>query len=421
MKKFALSAALFASLLSSTAAFAATELSMWYHGAGNEVEQKILSGIVNDFNASQSDYSVKIEQFPQASYNDSVTAAAASGKLPDIIDVDGPVMPGWVWAGYMAPLTVDPAAYSKFLKGAVGTYDGKVYSIGLWDAAVAMIGRKSVLNENGIRIPTLDNPWTLEEFDAALVKLQASGKFEYPLDLGMAWKGEWYPYAFSPILQSFGGDIINRDGYKTAEGALNGEAAIKFGNWWKSVFERKLAPGTSQDGADRDSGFINGKYALAWNGNWAALGIIEKYKDDVVFMPAPNFGAGSKIGAASWQFGVAASSKNQEGANKFIQFALQDKYLAAFSDGIGLIPATPEAAAMSKNYKAGGPMEVFYGLSEKQALVRPVYPGYAVAAKVFEKALSDIANGAEVEATLDAAADEITKDIEKNGGYAAKK
>jgi multiple sugar transport system substrate-binding protein len=226
--------------------------------------------------------------------------------------------------------------------------------------------------------------------------------------------------AFGPILQSFGGDLINRDGYKTADGALNGEAAVKFGKWWQSVFARKLAPGTSQDGADRDSGFVNGKYALAWNGNWAALGIIEKYKDDVVFMPAPNFGAGSKIGAASWQFGVAASSKNQEGANKFIEFALQDKYLTAFSDGIGLIPPTPESAAASKNYKAGGPMEVFYGLSAKQAVVRPVYPGYAVAAKVFEKALSDIANGAEVEATLDAAADEITKDVEKNGGYAPK-
>lgn len=420
MKKIVFSGALLAGLLSSTFAFAATELSMWYHGAGNEVEQKILNGIITDFNAAQADYTIKLEQFPQGAYNDSVTAAAASGKLPDIIDVDGPVMPGWVWAGYMAPLTVDPAAYAKFLPGPIGKYNGKVYSVGLWDAACAMVARKSVLEANGIRIPTVDAPWTLDEFDAALVKLQASGKFEFALDLGMAWKGEWYPYAFGPFLQSAGGDLINRDGYKTAEGSLNGEAAVKFGKWWQSVFARKLAPGTSQDGADRDTGFGAGKYAISWNGNWAALGALEKFKDDVVFLPAPDFGTGSKIGAASWQFGVAASSKNQEGANKFIAFALQDKYLTAFSDGIGLIPPTPESAAASKNYKEGGPMAAFYGLSAKQATLRPVYPGYAVAAKVFEKALSDIANGAEVEATLDAAADEITKDVEKNGGYAPK-
>jgi multiple sugar transport system substrate-binding protein len=420
MKKLAFSATLLASLLTSTAVYAATELSMWYHGAGNEVEIKIVNQVIADFNGSQSDYAVKLEKFPQAAYNDSVTAAAASGKLPDIIDVDGPVMPGWAWAGYMAPLTVDPAKYAGFLPGTIGTYNGKVYSVGLWDAAVAMVGRKSVLDANGIRIPTLDKPWTMDEFDAALVKLQASGKFEYALDLGMAWKGEWYPYAFGPMMISAGGDIINREGYKTAEGTLNGEGAVKFGKWWQSVFARKLAPGTSQDGADRDSGFINGKYALAWNGNWAALGIIEKFKDDVVFLPAPDFGNGPKIGAASWQFGVSATSKNQEGANKFIEFALQDKYLTAFSDGIGLIPPTPAAAAASKNYKPGGPMEVFYALSAKQAVLRPVYPGYAVGAKVFEKALSDIANGADVQTTLDAAADEVSKDVEKNGGYAPK-
>ena len=33
------------------AAAAQTELSLWYHGAGNEVERNILTGIVDDFNA----------------------------------------------------------------------------------------------------------------------------------------------------------------------------------------------------------------------------------------------------------------------------------------------------------------------------------------------------------------------------------
>ena len=46
-----------------------------------------------------------------------------------------------------------------------------------------------------------------------------------------------YPYAFSPFLQSFGGDIVDRSTYKTAEGALNGEDAVAFGNWWQSLFK----------------------------------------------------------------------------------------------------------------------------------------------------------------------------------------
>jgi multiple sugar transport system substrate-binding protein len=399
-----------------SATLAQTKLSMWYHGAGNPVEGAVLSQVIADFNASQSDYMVELQQFPQQAYNESIVAAALSNTLPDIIDVDGPVMPNWAWSGYMQPLQLSEGALDNFLPGAIGSWNGKVYSVGMWDAAVAIFARKSVLEENGIRIPTLEKPWNLEEFDAALVKLKDAG-FEYPIDMGMAWKGEWYPYAFSPLLQSFGGDMIDRNTYTTAEGVLNGEAAVAFGNWWQSLFERGLTPGTSQDGADRETGFLEGKYAMQWNGNWAALPALEKFGDDMLFLPAPDFGNGPTIGAASWQFGVSATSKNPEGANKFIEFAMQDKYIAAWSNGIGLIPATSKATAMTDNYKEGGPLRVFFDLSNAQALIRPPTPGYVVMALIFEKALADIANGADVQDTLDAAADEINADIEKNNNY----
>lgn len=395
---------------------AQTELTMWYLGAGNEVESNIINQIVSDFNASQSDWVVSLESFPQGAYNDSVVAAALAGNLPDILDVDGPVMPNWAWAGYMQPLPIDESVIENFLPGPKGYWDGELYSIGLWDAAVALVTRQSTLDALGLRTPTLEEPWNLEEFMAALDAAKASGEFDYPLDLGMAWTGEWYPYAFSPFLQSFGGDIVDRWIYQTAEGALNGDAAMAFGEWWQGLFANGYAPGTSPDPADRDGGFIDGKYAFSWNGNWAALGALNAH-DDTLFLPAPDFGNGSTIGAASWQFGVSASSEHPEGAAAFIQFALQDQYLADFSNGIGLIPATASAAQMTENYADGGPMSVFFGLTEAQALVRPVTPGYVVQAKVFEKALADIANGADVADTLDAAVDEINADIAANNGY----
>ncbi len=398
----------------------ATTLTMWYHGAGNETEKAILTGVIDDFNTSQTNWTISLEQFPQAAYNDSVVAAALSNTLPDILDTDGPNMPNWAWSGYMAPLTLPDDALDNFLPGAVGKWNDKVYSVGLWDAAIAVYARRSVLEENNIRIPTLDKPWTLEEFDATLMTLQATGKYDYAFDPGLAWTGEWYPYAFSPLLQSFGGDLVDRSTYLTAENVLNGPEAVAWGDWWQSLFTRKLAPGTSQDSGDRDTGFIDGKYALQWNGNWAALPAIDAFGDDMLFLPAPDFGHGSKIGAASWQFGVSAKSEHQDGANAFIAFAIQDKYLAAFSDGIGLIPATASAAAMTTNYGEGGKLAVFFDLSAKQALIRPPTPGYPVVAKVFEKAVADITNGADVQKTLDAATDEINADIETNSGYGFK-
>ncbi len=310
---------------------AATNLSLWYHGAGNDTEKSLLMNIINDFNASQSEYAVVIEEFPQESYNDSVTAAALAGNLPDIIDVDGPIMPNWAWSGYFAPLNIDQEKLNSMLPGAIGAWNGNVYAVGLWDAACAIYARKSVLDENGIRIPTLDTPWTKDEFDEILAKLKATGKYDY---------------------------VSNK-----ADGTLNGDAGMAFGEWWQSLFANGYVPGTSQDGGDRETGFLDGKYALQLNGNWAGVPVVEKFGDDMLFLPSVDFGNGPKIGAASWQFGVSASSQNKEGANAFIEFAIQDKYLAAFSDGIGLIPPTANAAAMSEKYSPGGPLEVFFDLS----------------------------------------------------------
>lgn len=395
---------------------AQTELSLWYHGAGNEVEGRLVNQIIDDFNASQDEWEVVIESFPQLSYNDSVTAAALAGNLPDILDMDGPNMPNWAWSGYVQPLPIEESVVADFLPGTKGIWDGQLYSIGLWDAAVALYARKSTLDALGLRVPTLDNPWSGEEFMAALDAAKASGDFDYALDLGMNDQGEWYPYAFSPFLQSFGGDIVDRSTYQTADGTLNGDAALEFGEWWQSLFAEGYAPGTSESPADQTNGFIDGSFAFQWNGNWRAVATMAEV-DDVMFLPAPDFGAGNKIGAGSWQFGVSATSEHPDGAAAFIEFAIQDKYLAAFSDAIGLIPSTPTAAAMTDNYKEGGPLSVFYDLSEQQALVRPVTPGYVVQAKVFIKALADIANGADVADTLDAAVDEIDADIEANNGY----
>lgn len=399
---------------------AETELSLWYHGAGNAEERKILTGIIEDFNASQKEWRVSLQEFPQAAYNESVTAAALSNKLPDILDVDGPNMPNWAWAGYLQPLQMSEEKLKNFLPGAIGKWNGKLYSVGLWDAALAVFARKSVLEKNDIRIPTLEKPWTGEEFTAILEKLKATGGFEYAIDLGMADKTEWYSYAFTPLLESFGGGLIDAKAYETAEGVLNGDAAIRFGEWWQSLFEKQLAPGTSQSPADHETGFLDGRYALQWMGNWVAVKALEKYGDDLLFLPAPDFGNGPKIGAASWQFGISATSEHPEGASAFIEFAIQDKYLAQFSDAIGLVPATSTAAEMTKNYKQGGPLSVFFSLSEKQATLRPVTPAYAFISPVFQKVLADIANGADVTTTLDNATDEINANIERNGGYKPK-
>lgn len=398
-----------------TASAAQTTLSMWYHGSRNKSEAQVLNQVIADFNASQTEWTVDLQDFPQAGYNDSVEAGALAGDLPDILDVDGPLMPSWAWLGYLQPLHIDPDKVAGFLPGTKGYLGGTLYSIGLWDAAVSLVTRQSYLDALKLRRPTLEEPWSKTEFQAALEAAKASGKFAYALDLGMAWRGEWYPYAFSPFLQSFGGDLVDRKTYDTAEGALNGKAALAFGTWWQGLFKGGYAQ-AEQKPSERDEGFASGKYAFSWNGNWAAFAALKAFPD-TVFLPAPDLGGGPKIAGGSWQFAVSRGSEHPEGAAAFIAFALQDKYVREFSNATGLVPATRTAAEMTANYRQGGPLAMFYDMAEAQALARPVTAGYPAEALIFERVLTDIANGAAVAPALDVAVSEIDRDIALHGGY----
>ena len=381
---------------------------MWTHNAGNPAELGAIQAIVKDFNASQSKYKVKVQAFPQDSYNQSVTAAASSKKLPCILDIDGPNVPNWAWAGYLGPLTGLDATLSKYLPSTVGKYNGKTYSYGYYDVALTMVSRKSVLEKAGIRIPTIDKPWTQSEFTAGLQKLKSTGKFAYPADFATSFSGEWWPYAYSPFLQSFGGDLIDRSDYKSADGALNGPAAVAWATWFRSLVTKGYMP--LKSGADPAKDFMNGKTAILYNGTWTATDTRKKFGDDVLFLPSVDFGKGAKIGGGSWQWGVSKSCGNTAGAMAYMKFAASDKYVASVAKDTKNIPTTEAAASSVPGYGTGGENNIFRQYAEKDALVRPVTPGYPFIATTFTKAAQDILNGGNPKSTLDQA----VKDIDAN-------
>ncbi len=365
---------------------------MWTHNAGNKTELPAVEAIVADFNASQTKYKVEVQAFPQDSYNQSVVAAAAAKKLPCILDIDGPNVPNWAWAGYLAPLEGMDDVLSKYLPSTVGKYKDQTYSYGHYDVALVMVTRESILEKYDIRVPTVDQPWTKDEFMTGLKTLKDSGDFDYPLDIATSFTGEWWPYAYSPMLQSFGGDLINRQDYKSAEGVLNGPQAIEWATWFRSLVTEKYVP--LKSGADPAKDFINGKSALLYNGTWTAVDTRKAF-DDVLFLPPPDLGSGPKIGGASWQWGISENCTDKAGALEYLKFAADDKYVASVSTATTNIPTTAAAAANVKGYEPGGESEIFRTYSEKFAVLRPVTPGYPFIATEFTKTSQDILNGAD--------------------------
>ncbi|MCE0508785.1 extracellular solute-binding protein [Microbacterium aurugineum] len=390
-----------------------TQLTMWTHSAGNAAELAVYEKIITDFNASQDEYEVVHESFPQGAYNDAIVAAAASGDLPCLLDLDGPIMPNWAWAEYLQPLEISTEITDKLLPTAVGVWDGEIYSAGYWDAALSIFARKSVLDANGIRIPSTDQPWTASEFDAALSTLQDAG-YDTPIDIGAEDTGEWWPYAYSPLLQSFGGDLIDRDTMLTADGALNGDAAVEWGTWFQNLFAEGYA---SNAGTIGNQEFVDDEVALSYTGVWNALASVEAIGDDLLILPPPDFGNGPKIGGGSWQWAISSGCNDADGARQYLEFSFNDEYITEFADNQIVIPATEAAAQASEYFGDDGVLRPFVELSQKYAVLRPETPAYAVISTTFETAAKNIMSGADVTATLDQAVADIDANIASNDGY----
>jgi multiple sugar transport system substrate-binding protein len=339
-------------------------------------------------------------------------------KLPCLIDMDQPTVANFAWAGHVRPIgdLIDAKVKSQLISGGKGEYKGVLYSAGQIDAALGLFARKSALAKAGVRVPTLDKPWTLVEFNEVLAKLKALPEFEYVIDMHNTFDGEWWTYAFSPWMQSFGGDLIDRKTMVRADGVLNGKEAVAFGKWFQSLYTKGYANKKPAD----DKSFVLGRVPLDYMGNWAYGDAKAKWGDDMIVLPPPDFGKGSKIGAASWQYGISSSCAHPEGAAAFINHMLEPKQIGAMSAATKLIPTTQAGADLSPGYKSGGPLQFYFQFSNKLAVVRPSTPGYPFLTSTYEKAMRDIVGGADVQRTLDNAADAIDRNIKDNKGYGFK-
>jgi len=404
------------------------EVTLWFHG-GSVGESDTLRAQVQDFNNSQSKYKMTINEIPGGAaagsgYNDAVNAAAVAGTLPDLLDFDGPFLFNYAWGGYLTPLDdlIPSDLKADIFPSVLDSlkYNGKIYGIGQYDSGLALCGNKAILDEAGVRIPTsVDDAWTFEEFNDVLAKVKGVGGTEYSIDLKMNYgAGEWYSYAFTPIVWGNGGDLIDRTTYQTADGFINGEKTVEAVAWFKSLFDDGYAITTPPD----DNEFVNGKAALGWCGHWMTTTYYNVLGENFVLLPMPNFGERQATGNGTWVWGITKDSKNPDGAMAFIQFLMKPEEVLRTVTQNGAVPATYSATDLSDLFKKGGRLSIF---GEQLARVdiatpRPITPGYPVITSAFYTAIDNIIKGGDIQTELDAAADKIDKDLNDNNFYPQK-
>jgi len=393
-------------------------IQLFFH-SGQGPERDALNATLQAFNNSHSNIQVQAVQLSEASYIDQVNIAAMSHSLPCLLDFDGPTLYNFAWSGYLIPLEryVSPQMRSDFLPSILqqGSYNHHLYSLGQYDSGLGFYANKKYLRAAGVRIPTINSPWTLSELNDILARLKHVPGVQYPLDLNMSsGGGEWFTYGFSPFVQSFGGDLINRSTYQSATGVLNGPDAVAAMTWFQRLF--KLDYSNPWPASDTD--FTTGRSALRWSGHWTYESDRQALDDNLLVLPAPNLGKGAKTGMGSWNWGITSSCKTLDAVWQVLNFILSPHEIAQMTNANGAVPARKSVIAQSQLYASKGPLHVFAlqllgGIAEP----RPITPAYPTITSAFSNAVVNIVAGFDVKTELDKAAQKINQDIQDNSGY----
>lgn len=394
-------------------------ISAWTHEDADSAEFAAIKTTADAFNRRQHAYRVELVSTLRRDHESWVRRAAASGTLPCLLDFDGPLLAAYAWPQYFQPIDrfVTAELLNDFLPTIVaqGRYQGKLYSLGQFDSGVGLWGNRRYLRAAGVRIPTLNAPWDLAEFEQALARLAALKGLDYPISFSF-YNGrgsEFFTYAYSPILQGFGGDLIDRRDGGTAKGVLDGPQSVaamkRIQRWINAGWTRTV------DNGPKD--FAEGKAALSWNGHWAYGRAYKALGKDLILMPLPDFGHGIKTGTGSWAWAISTTCHEPDGAWTFLAELLKTNAIVRMTNINGAVPARLSALAQSPLYGARGPLRLIAQQLETGGVPRPSTPAYGTLSIAFRNAVEHIIAGGDVQSSLSRAADIVDRKIAAHRGY----
>jgi multiple sugar transport system substrate-binding protein len=387
--------------------------------AFHDDEAPVIGAAAASFNRTQRAYKIELYNSNYKNHADWVHSVATTGTLPCVIEIDGPFVAAFAWPGYLQSLDkfVPREMRDDLLPSIIsqGTYGGHLYSLGQFESGLGLWANRRYLAAAHIRIPTVARPWTLSEFEQAMDKLARLDGVDYPLNLAVyVGTSESYSYAYSPILQGFGGDLIDRSTYRSARGVLDGPQSVaamrRFQYWFKRGWTRAVF--------DRNNDFEQGKTALSWTGHWKYGEYRRALGKDLILLPLPDFGHGIKTGLGSWGWGITSACPNPAGAWAFIAYLLSAQEILRMTNINGALPARKSALVQSPLYGADGSLKTFaQQLMTGAGVPRPATPAYGTISKAFSEAVSTIIAGQDVQMALSRAAAAIDEDIADNHGY----
>jgi multiple sugar transport system substrate-binding protein len=347
---------------------------------GTEAENNIERQMIKAFEESHPNIKIQLdENFDYSKYMESLSAAAAAGKLPDVIML--PNIPFGLsneWLRDISEFTSgDPewASLPQVLEQATH-YGNGIYAIPAGMYFMGYFINQDLFEE--ANLPELDFAPTWDEFANAVKTLNNPGQGI----IGLAEEvqiPEWYP---ASLKSEFGWFTWDGQQYH-----LNDAAFIEGVNKARELFQGKYTYESlsEEQKAQYNAGWFGevwdqGKIAIRWDGTWATLGYSQlNFKSKFIGVPGGRF---TLVGDF---MGISKSSKHPKEAYEFAKFMTFGKdgilkRIELNKDGsYTSLPLTTDQAVLDQYFASGaypGLEEAFAQIDKAIVEGVKIVPGY---------------------------------------------
>jgi len=341
-------------------AASATELNVWVMSTTTQ-QQQDMKDLLHPYLANNPNLRVNVTVLNWESAWSKITAAAASGHGPDLLELGTTWVAAISSMGALEPLSDQQQsevggakAYFPAVWGTTHRYDeSKIYAIPWYADARAAFYRTDVFKAAGVNPSDAFTNWG--SFKQAMQKINGQtidGK--KIAALGYPGKNDWnVVHNLAPWIWNAGGDLLSSD---KKHSAINSPEALQAVTYYTSFAAEGLVPlsALEKDSAQIESGFFNGQYAVIFTGPWILkqLATPKSKGGQMETTTARNFSVapypaglkGKQTFFSGSDLAVMKSSKNKDDAWKLLAFLTSRESQIRYSKMSGMLPTRLDAA-----------------------------------------------------------------------------
>ena len=293
------------------------------------------------------------------------TDITTNGGQFDVAAIGTYEAPLWGKRGWLVPVTGLPASYDlddvlKSVRDGL-SYDGTLYALPFNAENSMTFYRKDLFAAKGLTMP--EHP-TYSQISELADKLTDRPNGVYGICLrGKAGWGENMAFV-STLVNTYGGRYFDEK-WKAQIDSPEWKNAI---NFYVDLLKKDGPPGASSNGFNENLSLMTSGKCAIWVDATSAAGILynkteSSVADKVGFAAAPTqLTPKGSHWLWSWSFAVPKSSKSQDAAKRFIEWATSKEYITLVGNDIGwasLPPGTRQSTYTRPEYKQAAPFSEF--------------------------------------------------------------